>query len=54
MVAGLIAMGVSGSALALPEVDVGTMPPIVAPQSVNTVDGTVAEPEDTDVQTVAS
>jgi hypothetical protein len=43
-------MSVSGSALALPEMDVDTLPPIVAPQSENTVDSTVAEPVVVDTQ----
>jgi len=47
-------LGVSGAAFALPEVDVGTMPPIVAPQSVNAVDSAVAEPEGVDTQANAS
>jgi hypothetical protein len=47
-------MSVSGSAFALPEMDVGTAPPIVAPQSVNTVDSTIAEPEEVEAQVNAA
>ena len=54
LIATLFGMGVGGTASALPEVDVGTLPPIVAPSSVNTVDSTVAEPEDMDTADVAS
>jgi hypothetical protein len=42
--------GVSSSAFALPEMDVDTLPPIAAPQSVGTVDSAVAEPEEVDAQ----
>ena len=48
--AAVLGMCASGSALALPEMDVGSMPPIVAPQSVDTVDSTVAEPVVVDTQ----
>ena len=54
LIAGLLSLGASGAASALPEMDVGTAPPIVAPQSVNTVDSAVAEPEDEDVQDTAA
>ena len=47
-------MRVGSTAVALPEMDVDTLPPIVAPQSVNTVDSTVAEPEVIDEQANAS
>jgi hypothetical protein len=50
----LLGMGISATASALPEVEVGTMPPIVAPTSVNTVDSTVAEPEAMETQDSAS
>lgn len=43
-----------GAGLALPEMQVGTRPPIAAPQSVDTIDSTVAEPDDVDVQDNAS
>jgi hypothetical protein len=54
LIAGLSGMGVSGTASALPEMQVGTMPPIVAPTSANTVDSTVAEPEDVETADTAS
>jgi hypothetical protein len=54
LVAALIGMGASGTAAALPEMDVGTLPPIVAPDSVNTVDSTVAAPEEVDAEATAS
>jgi hypothetical protein len=54
LIAAVLGMSVGGSAMALPEVDVGTMPPIVAPQSSNTLDSTVAAPEDEDEQDTAS
>jgi hypothetical protein len=49
-----LGLDVSGTAATLPEVDVGAMPPIVAPRSVIAVDGMVAEPKDTDAQAAAS
>jgi hypothetical protein len=54
LVTALVGMGVSGTASALPEMDVGTLPPIVAPTSVNTVDSTIGEPEDVDTTDTAS
>jgi hypothetical protein len=54
LVAALSGMGVSGTASALPEMEVGTLPPIVAPSSVNTVDSAIAEPEDVDTTDTAS
>jgi len=54
LIAGLVGMGASGAASALPEMDVGSVSPIVAPDSLNTHDGTVAEPADTDAQANAS
>ena len=52
--AAVFGMSASGSALALPEMDVGSTPPIVAPQSSDTLDSTVAAPEDEDEQDTAS
>jgi hypothetical protein len=49
LIAGLLGLGAAGSASALPEMQVGTRPPIVAPQSSDTVDSTAAEPETEDV-----
>ncbi len=49
LIAGLLGLGAPGSASALPEMQVGSRPPIVAPQSLDTVDSTVAEPETEDV-----
>ncbi|PQO98095.1 hypothetical protein C5614_12055 [Massilia phosphatilytica] len=54
LIAGVIGMGMSSAAFALPEMDVGTAPPIVAPQSVNNVESTVVEPEEVTVQESAS
>lgn len=54
LVAGLLSLGVTGTASALPEVDVGTMPPIVATQSMDTLDSAVAAPEEVDEQDSAS
>ncbi len=54
LIAAVLGMSVGGSAMALPEVEVGTMPPIVAPQSSDTLDSTVAAPEDEDEQDTAS
>ena len=54
LVAALVGIGASGAASALPEMEVGTMPPIVAPASVNTVDSTVSEPEDAETANAAS
>lgn len=54
LVAGLFGVGVSGVALALPEMDVGTVPPIVAPQSMNPGDSNSAESDDVDMQVNAS
>ena len=54
LIAGLLSLGASGAASALPEMDVGTVPPIVAPQSVDTLDGTVAAPEGVDEQDSAA
>jgi hypothetical protein len=58
LVAALLGMGMSGAASALPELQVGTLPPIVAPSSVNTVDSTddstVAEPVDVDTADTTS
>lgn len=54
LVAALVGMGASGTAAALPEMEVGTMPPIVAPDSVSTVDSTVAAPEEVDTEDAAS
>ncbi|WP_075791152.1 hypothetical protein [Massilia putida] len=53
LVATLLGMGLSGTASALPEMQVGTLPPIVAPTSVNTVDSVVAEPESVDTADTA-
>jgi hypothetical protein len=44
LVAGLLSLGVNGAAWALPEVEVGTMPPIVAPNVVHAPDSALAEP----------
>ncbi|GAA4655369.1 hypothetical protein GCM10025794_14660 [Massilia kyonggiensis] len=52
--AGVLGLGAGGTALALPEPDVGSTPPIVAPQSANSVDATVAEPVLSDEQADAS
>lgn len=49
----LFGLGVSSTASALPEMEVGTLPPIVAPTSVNSVDSTVAEPENVDTADTA-
>jgi hypothetical protein len=46
LIAGLAGMGVSGSALALPEMDVGSIRAIAAPDSLDTIDEATAEPED--------
>jgi hypothetical protein len=46
LIVAMAGIGVSGTAAALPEVDVGTLPPIVAPNSVDTADSTVAAPDD--------
>ena len=54
VIAGVLGMSVSGSAMALPEMQVGTLPPIVAPQSVDTPDSAVAVSEDSDVLDPAS
>lgn len=54
LIAGVLGMSVGGLAMALPEMQVGTLPPIVAPQSVNTLDSAVDAPEDEDVQDSAS
>jgi hypothetical protein len=54
LLAALSGLGVCGTALALPEMEVGTLPPIVAPDSVNTVDSTVAAPEEVDTNAAAS
>jgi hypothetical protein len=54
LIAGLLGIGVSSTASALPEMQVGTRPPIVAPQSSDTVDSTADEPEDAAVQATAS
>ena len=54
LIAGVLGMSVCGAALALPEMDVGSVPAIVAPQPVNTVDSTVAEPVVVDAQSDAS
>jgi hypothetical protein len=45
LIAGLLGLSASGTASALPEMQVGTRPPVVAPQSLVTVDCTAAEPE---------
>lgn len=55
-------IGMCGTASALPEMQVGTLPPIVAPSSLSTVDSTadstddstVAEPVDVDTADTAS
>jgi hypothetical protein len=49
LIAGLLGLGAAGSASALPEMQVGTLPPIVAPQALVTADSTAAEPESEDV-----
>jgi hypothetical protein len=54
LAAALVGMGVSGTASALPEVEVGTLPPIVAPTSVDAVDSTLAEPVDVDTANTTS
>ena len=54
LLAALSGMSLSGSAAALPELQVGTLPPIVAPSSVSNTDSTVAEPEDVDMGDTAS
>jgi hypothetical protein len=58
LVSALVGTGVSGTASALPEMQVGTLPPIVAPSSVTTVDSTAdstgAEPVDADTADTAS
>lgn len=54
LVAALLGMGVSGTAAALPEMQVGTLPPFVSPDSLNTVDSTVAAPEEVDTDAAAS
>lgn len=54
LAAALMGMGISTTASALPEVDVGTLPPIVAPSSVDTVDSTVAVPDEVDTDDSAS
>jgi hypothetical protein len=54
VLAALSGMGVSGTADALPEMQVGTLPPIVALDSVTTVDGTVAIPEEVNAEDSAS
>jgi hypothetical protein len=43
LIVGLVGMGTSSAALALPEMDVDTAPPIVAPQSVNPIDSIAAD-----------
>lgn len=47
-------MSVSGAALALPEVDVKTIPPIVAPDAAGALDGTVSAPGSVDTDDAAS
>jgi hypothetical protein len=54
LIAAVLGMSVGGSAMALPEMDVGSVPNIVAPQPVNTLDSTVAAPDDEDGQDTAS
>lgn len=54
LIVGVLGMSVGSSALALPEMDVGTVPAVVAPQPVNTVDSDAAEPAVVDEQAHAS
>lgn len=54
LVAAVLAMSVSGSALALPEMEVGTLPPFVAPDSASSLDSTVAAPDVEDESDTAS
>jgi hypothetical protein len=54
LLAALSGLGLCGTASALPEMEVGTLPPIVAPDSANTVDSTVATPEEVDTDATAS
>ena len=59
LIGAMAAMGVCGTASALPEMDVGTLPPIAAPASVDTVDTATADdivsaPEDVDSEDTAS
>lgn len=55
----MVAMGVCGTASALPEMEVGTLPPIAAPAPVDTLDTATADdiisaPEDVDSEDTAS
>jgi hypothetical protein len=54
LAAALVGIGVSGTASALPEMQVDTMSTIVAPSSVNTDDSTVADPVDVDTPDTTS
>jgi hypothetical protein len=54
LIAGTLAMSFCVPALALPEMQVGTRPPIVAPQSVDTAESAVTEPAEVDDQENAS
>lgn len=54
LIAAVLGMSASGSALALPEMDVGSIRAIVPPDSANALDSTVTAPEDEDTPDTAS
>ena len=54
LIAAVLGISASGSALALPEMDVGSVPSIVAPDSANSLDSTAVAPEEEDVLDPAS